>query len=122
MKAWWFLKAAKFIAFAIVGFAVFGYVVMGLWNWLLPELFHGPVITFWQAVGILLLSHILLRGGASWHHKNGWHRGRWKHRMEEKLAAMTPEEREKYKEEWKRRCGYYPYEDSEKKDTASKAP
>ena len=122
MKAWWMLKVGKFIAFALVGFAVFGYVVMGLWNWLVPELFHGPTVTFWQAVGLLLLSHILLRGGAPWRHKIGWHRDRWKHRMEEKLAAMTPEEREKFKEEWKRRCGYYPYEDSEKKDAASKAP
>jgi hypothetical protein len=110
MKPWWILKVAKFFALAVVGVTVFGYVVMGLWNWLVPELFHGPAVTFWQAMGLLVLSHILFRGGSSWGHKHGWHGGRWKHRMEEKLAVMTPEEREKFKEEWKRRCGYYPYE------------
>lgn len=26
-----------------------------LWNWVLPDLFHVPMITFWQSVGIVLL-------------------------------------------------------------------
>ncbi len=121
MKSWWMLKAAKFFALGVVAVAVFGYFVMGLWNWLVPELFHGPVVTFWQAIGLLVLSHILLRGGSHWRHKGSWHHDRWKHRMEEKLAAMTPEEREKFKQEWKRRCGYYPYGDAEKNQNESKA-
>ncbi|MGB2867947.1 MAG: hypothetical protein WBD36_05815 [Bacteroidota bacterium] len=120
MKAWWLLKAGKFIAFAVVGFTVLGFVVMSLWNWLVPELFHGPVLTFWQSVGLLALSHILLRGWMPWRYRNGWKHDRWKHRFEEKLAAMTPEERDKFKEEWKRRCGYYPY-DSEKEQKSPSA-
>jgi positive regulator of sigma E activity len=105
MKYWWAAKAAKFLLFAAFILALFGFAVMFLWNWLIPEIFGGPTVTYWQAMGLLLLSHILVRG---WHGSDYWKSNRWKHRMEEKLAAMTPEEREKFKEEWRRRCGYYP--------------
>ncbi len=108
MKHWWIMKAAKFVAVMIIGMLIFGAVVMELWNVLVPEIFHGPAVTFWQALGLLLLSHILLRGWGPWRHANGWRHDRWKHRFEEKLSAMSPEERDKFKEEWRRRCGWSP--------------
>ena len=43
-------------------FALSGAVTMWLWNWLMPAIFKLPTIGFWQAVGILVLSHILFRG------------------------------------------------------------
>lgn len=47
----------------IGGLAVlFGYVVMWLWNWLMPMVFGLPTLTFWQAVGLFLLSKALLGG------------------------------------------------------------
>jgi len=106
MKGRWALKAAKMIGLMIVGALAIGFLVMGLWNALIPVLFNGPLLTFWQAVGLLILSHILLRGWGQWHYANGWRHDRWKHRLEEKLSAMTPEEREKFKEEWRHRCGW----------------
>lgn len=113
MKKWWGVRIAKGLAFAVVAAAVFGFVVMELWNVLIPDIFHGPTVTFWQAIGLLVLSHILVRGwGGKWH--SGWSHDRWKHRMEEKLAAMTPEDREKFKEEYRRRCGWSPEEKQEK--------
>jgi hypothetical protein len=51
-----------------------GAVTMWLWNWLMPALFKLPPIGFWQAVGILLLSHILFKGG---HFRNAGS-SRWK--------------------------------------------
>ena len=33
-----------------------------LWNWLLPSLFGWRLITFWQALGILVLCRILFGG------------------------------------------------------------
>ena len=108
MKGRWAVKVVKMLGIVIVASLVIGGVVMLLWNALIPELFRGPVITFWQAVGLLVLSHILLRG---WGHRgHGWHRDRWSHRFEEKLAAMTPEEREKFKMEFRHRCGWTPNE------------
>ena len=48
---------------AILAIALFvwigGEVVMHLWNWLLPALFGWRLITFWQAVGLLVLCRIL---------------------------------------------------------------
>jgi hypothetical protein len=111
-------KIAKGVVLGAVAIALLGAVVMLLWNSLVPDVFKGPEITFWQAAGLLLLSHLLLRGWAPWRYGNSWRRERWKRRFEEKLAAMTPEEREKFKEEWKRKCGWYPgMEEDEKKKT-----
>jgi hypothetical protein len=42
--------------------ALFGFAVMLLWNWLLPAVAGLPEITFWQALGLLVLSRILLGG------------------------------------------------------------
>ena len=109
------LKGIKIFLLVVVGMFVFGGVVMLLWNALIPDLFKGPSLTYWQAIGLLILSHLLLRG---WHpsgHRHVWRNDRWQHRFEEKLAAMTPEEREKFKEEWKHRCGWDPSIAEEKK-------
>lgn len=51
------------IAFLITAFILlFGYVIMLLWNWLMPEIFGLTTITFWQAIGLGLLSKLLLGG------------------------------------------------------------
>ncbi len=48
---------------AVVGLAIlFGYIIMWLWNWLMPDLFGLSTINYWQAVGIFILSKILLGG------------------------------------------------------------
>ena len=108
MKSKWVLRVAKMIAIAIVAAFAVGCVVMLLWNGLVPELFKGPVITYWQAIGLLVLSHILLRGWGRGRH--GWRHDRWSHKFEQRLAAMTPEEREKFRNELHHRCGCMPNE------------
>src|SRR4051812_23052866 len=61
-------------------------IVMLLWNALIPELFHGPVLSYWQAFGLLLLSRLMIgrvHSGSRGRWKN-WkrgHRGRWHHEM-----------------------------------------
>ncbi len=62
MRTHWLLRGLKFVVFAALFVAVSGLIVMRLWNWLTPGLFGWHVITFWQAVGILILSKILLGG------------------------------------------------------------
>lgn len=62
-------------------FTVLGAAVMLLWNALIPELFGGPVVTFIQSIGLLLLAHLLLRrgwsfGGFGWGHPY-WRRKWW---------------------------------------------
>jgi len=48
------------IAFVLAFLFAFGLVVRLLWNWLMPELFGLKTITYFQAVGLLLLSRLLL--------------------------------------------------------------
>ena len=59
MKGYRFLKAMKILLFVLLASVVFGFIVQGLWNWLMPALFGLHVITFWQALGLFLLSKIL---------------------------------------------------------------
>ena len=60
------------IAAVVVGFLL-GLAVMYLWNWLMPELFGLPQITYWQAVGLFILCHLLFKShsGHEHHSKNG---------------------------------------------------
>ena len=47
---------------AAIGIALgMWWLVMHLWNWLIPSLFHGPHITLWQAGGLLVLIAIVGR-------------------------------------------------------------
>jgi len=114
----------KFIVFApiaIVGFAAFialgGWVVMSLWNWLLPPLFGFHIIEFWQALGLLLLTRILfggfgIRGGRGGSHMRARFRERFGERLAERVGerwdAMTPEEREAFRARVRARCGFDP--------------
>lgn len=92
-------KILKIMAVVIIGLLLLGLVVMGLWNWLVPSLFNGPEITFWQALGLFILAKILFGG---WGGKGRCRQGsEWKHRYYEKLSSMTPEDRERFKERMK---------------------
>jgi Ca2+/H+ antiporter, TMEM165/GDT1 family len=105
MKRFWFKKGLMFLVFFIAAIFLFGAIVMGLWNAILSPVLGVRAITFIQALGILLLSKILFGGFGR---RGGWHGGRgryWSHNMREKWSNMTPEEREKFKAEWKNRCG-----------------
>jgi hypothetical protein len=85
-------RIARFVLFAIAAVLVLGFVVMFLWNRLMPALFGWHMVSFWQAVGLLLLARILLGGF------RGRPGGHWRQRMMERWEKMTPEEREKFRE------------------------
>lgn len=52
-----------FFAVLIVAFiALFGFVFQYLWNWLMPEIFGLITITYWQAIGLIILSKIIFGG------------------------------------------------------------
>lgn len=99
------------IVFGITAFVLlFGFGTMHLWNWLVPSLFHGPIINFCQAIGLLILSKILFggfgrkfgRGGHCGGH--GYGGGHWKYKMQERFGNMSPEEKEKFKQRFKDKC------------------
>jgi len=93
---------------ACVAVVVLPLVTMLLWNALVPSLFKGPSVSFAQALGLLVLSHILLRGGRSWHWGCAGRHERWRKRFEEKLQSMSPEDRQRFRDEIGRRWGCGP--------------
>jgi hypothetical protein len=94
-------RIVKVAVIAVMAATVFGFLVMGLWNWLVPTVFGWHEITFWQALGILVLSKILFGG---FHGRPGYG-GHWRHRMSGRWEKMTAEEREKFRQGMMRRCG-----------------
>jgi hypothetical protein len=105
---------------AVVGGVLFialgGVIVQFLWNWLLPPLFGWPLLTFWQALALLALCRILFGGfgGGSSHRatRRRHIRSRIADRMADRIAArwqhMTPEERERFRQRLRDRCGFDP--------------
>jgi hypothetical protein len=96
-------RTAKIIgigAIGIVAIILFSGIVMLLWNALLPGLFHLPVITLWQALGLLVLCKILFGG----FRPGPGPRRQMKDNMRQKWMNMTPEERDKFKQNWSSRC------------------
>ncbi len=92
---------------------------MLLWNALIPDLFHGPMLSYWQAVGLVVLSRVLvgIRGPRRhwwkpwrWGGRHVWRSGKkwdcgprccpsssdWR-----AWSRMSPEERQQAKAEWK---------------------
>ena len=110
MKRFKLLKVLGIIIMALAGLSLFSAIVMLLWNSLIPGIFHLSVITFWQALGLLVLSKLLFggfRGG--WAGRHHWR----KNDMRQKWMNMTPEERTKFKQEWRNRCWSKPEEEKQ---------
>lgn len=96
-------KGLKIILFVLVAAAVLGFVTMELWNSLLPQIFGWNRITYWQALGLIILSRILFGG----FHRHSGHRDQWRRRMKGRWEQMTPEEREKFRKGM--RCNRNPF-------------
>ncbi len=109
MKTFWLKKGFKIFAIILVAGSLISFAVMMLWNWLIPAIFGAAVINFWQALGIVALCKLLFgfgRAGWSGHYNHAW-KGKW----EERLKNMTPEDRERFREQWKQRCGMWKHQD-----------
>jgi len=90
MKA---LNVLKYVGFGILGVGFMIGVIFGiqaLWNWLIPLLFNGPELTFWQTVGIFFLSKILLTGISPGSHHN--HDEKWKKKYHNKFKRAPKED------------------------------
>jgi hypothetical protein len=110
---WMFIVPAALLGIVLVTF-IGGEVVRLLWNWLLPPLFGWREITFWQAIGLLALCRILF--GGSGFHRSGRSNSAFRRRMADRMADrvaerwdhMTPEERERFRQRLRERCGFDP--------------
>ena len=103
-------RGNRFIFFPLLFIGVgllMGYAVMWLWNAILPAVTGVGMLTYWQAVGLLVLCRLLFGGfrgrGGQWgqHRKNFGGQGR---HMRQRWMQMSDEERIRFKEEWRERC------------------
>jgi hypothetical protein len=81
----WYKRPWYYVGFGIIGvigmslFAlIFGWVIMVLWNALMPQIFGLTILSFWQAVGLAILARLLF--GCSHMGRRHWKHGRWSHR------------------------------------------
>lgn len=77
----------KGVVFGVIVAVAIGWIVMTLWNWLMPLIFSLGEINYWEALGILLLSRILFGGHGHGrhlhhHHREKYFRERFRERME----------------------------------------
>ncbi len=101
MRDRWVKRGVKIAMFVPVVIVVVGFIFMTLWNSIVPPVFGGHTIGFWQAWGIIILSKILFGGFRG---RPGYG-GSWKRRMRDRWEQMTPEEREKIQQGMPVRCG-----------------
>ena len=103
MKYRWVGRLFGIALLITIVIAGFGQAVLQLWNLLMPEIFGLHPITFWQAVGLLALSWILFGG------LRGWGMGRGcRPSMRRRWEEMSPEERERFRQGMRGRCGGTP--------------
>lgn len=98
MKHIKFIRGPLFFIKMILILALTSIIVMLLWNALIPAIFNGPVLTYWQSAGLLLLSKILFGSmGRGFGRKHHYPDEMWKRKLKAKYEAMTPEEKHKFR-------------------------
>ena len=101
------LKIAGIAVAAVIGtvaFALaFGWLVMILWNWVMPSIFHLGEITYWEAFGLTILGKLIFGGfgfrGGPGHGRNPWRGNPWKGNPWEG-RRHGPDEWRMYREFW----------------------
>ncbi len=107
-----------FILLIPVAVFLFGFIVMSLWNTVLVAVLHVGAVTFWQAMGLLILSKILFGGFHGFRGRHGRHGGpdfEKRKEMIEKFQNMTPEERQEFRKKFRGRCN--PWDTAAKEET-----
>jgi len=110
-------KVLMFIGFGILAIGLcilFGFVIMWLWNWLMPMIFGLPELSYWQSVGIFILAKIIFGGigGGSDNSGKSKHKSPGKAIKSEIKSEFSKEFDKEFDKEWEKET---------KKDTASNA-
>jgi Ca2+/H+ antiporter, TMEM165/GDT1 family len=88
----------------IVGIFAVSAVVMLLWNWIIPGISPFLAITYWQAMGLFILSRILFGGFRFARHHHGQRHPFMHEQFKDRFMDMNDEERQQFKNQWKQRC------------------
>lgn len=107
----------RFWAFGLgilVLIALAGFIVQTLWNYILPGVIGVGVLTYAQALGLLILSRLLL-GGWGYRGPSHWRKPLFNPRW----MQMTEEEKARFSEHWKKHCDYPQRPEKENISTAT---
>lgn len=96
--SWVFIR----LVMATITAFLFGFFVLMLWNWLMPDLFGIGKITYIQAWGLVLLSHILFKSGHSGSDQHDYKFHRRFARKGSGSVSNHSHKHEKIKDDWKR--------------------
>ena len=94
------LKVLFFIAVFISIVSALAYIVMLLWNAILPDVVGVKPLNFWQAAGLLILAKILFGGFGGRRHWKHSKKNQWR----KKWMEMNDDERQEAKSRWKDYC------------------
>ncbi len=87
------------VLFMLFALAAIPAIIMLLWNWLIPSIIGWSAISYWQALGLFILSRLFCGGvgrhGVG-HHGFGMPHGEHPHLFREKFKNMSPEERKDF--------------------------
>ncbi|MBX7170016.1 MAG: hypothetical protein K1X72_03590 [Pyrinomonadaceae bacterium] len=102
-KSTWKRKRLIFIGLMLLVPFIKSALIMFLWNAILPDLFHFPIINYWQSLGLFLLCKLLF-GNFPFGKFAFRNKPFPKPPFREKFMNMTPDEKEKLRQQWKERC------------------
>lgn len=95
------LRRLVFVALFVLAVLLAGGAVRLLWNGVVVPSLQAQPLSYWQALGLLLLCRILFGG---WSRPQRWQPRGPGHRMQNKWASMSPEHRAQFRSHWKARC------------------
>ena len=100
----WRKRRFFFFPILLIGLFAASAVVMLLWNFILPAISTFKTITYWQAMGLFILSRILFGGFRFGRHHRHVYRQLNRSAFNQKFMEMTDDEKQQFKNQWKKRC------------------
>jgi len=99
----WRKRRFLFIPIFLTGLFAVSAIVMLLWNAVLPNVSGILPLSYWQAMALFILSRILFSGFHFGRHHG--QRPQFMHSsVKNRFMAMSDEEREQFRNQWKQRC------------------
>jgi hypothetical protein len=95
-------KIIKILIMTALAALILGLVITLLWNALVPDLFHGPTITYLQSVGLFLLARLLFGNHGGGGGNRG--RGRWQGRQWRGMHQHNWQPQGKWNWSWSNEC------------------
>lgn len=100
----WRRRRFFFFPLLVIGFFIVSAIVMLLWNSIIPSISTLLPLTYWQAMGLFVLSRILFSGFRFRRNHNRMHHHFNNFGFKDRFMNMTEEEKQQFKNQWKKRC------------------